>query len=481
MYHISDIKKIIRCERLYFYSKNEETTFKPYLRTDESIIDLVIKYLKIDNYFEGVRNDAASRFFENEDKYEWFVRPRFTDDELRINIPIMHKVDEGYDLYFVYFNTAIKELDTLTYNISIKVLENNNIKVNKLHLICLNGDYVNEGEIEVDKLFICLDKYKEQSIISLSRKNDVNYKSLIEKMKKEDIEDFVCKKNKNCKLNGICEHYEKCFPDEEKLDDDSILYLVSSQYKNKMYEDGIKSLKEVDLDRLEGNRVQYAQIMASKNNGLFVDKLALTNWLNKLNERPISFIDFEWDRYLLPVYKGMKPMDVVCFEFALYILNEKGEIEHRTYVGTKDCREEFIKSLIEYLPTSGPILAYNAEGAECLRLKELGDIFPQYKDELDKINSRFIDLAVPFIEGLVYDIRMQGNYTLKKLVDICSDYSYADLDIYDGMQAVYNWRNIDRGLSSEKIIDDLKEYCSLDAYGLFLVYKWLIKLIVKSK
>ena len=163
------------------------------------------------------------------------------------------------------------------------------------------------------------------------------------------------------------------------------------------------------------------------------------------------------------------------------LLNEKGEIDHRIYVGPKDCREEFIKSLIEYLPTSGPILAYNAEGAECLRLKELGDIFPQYKDELDKINSRFIDLAVPFIEGLVYDIRMQGNYTLKKLVDICSDYSYADLDIYDGMQAVYNWRNIDRGLSSEKIIDDLKEYCSLDAYGLFLVYKWLIKLIVKSK
>ena len=185
MYHISDIKKIIRCERLYFYSKNEETTFKPYLRTDESIIDLVIKYLKIDNYFEGVRNDTTDRFFENKDKYEWFVRPRFSDEELRINIPIMHKVNEGYDLYFVYFGTAIKELDTLTYNISIKVLENNNIKVNKLHLICLNGDYVNEGEIEVDKLFICLDKYKEQSIISLSRKNDVNYKSLIEKMKKE--------------------------------------------------------------------------------------------------------------------------------------------------------------------------------------------------------------------------------------------------------------------------------------------------------
>ena len=480
MYHISDIKKIIRCERLYFYSKSEENSFNPYLRTDESINDLIIKYLKIDNYFEGIRNDEPKRFFDNKDNYDWFVRPRFTDDELRINIPFMHKVNGGFDLYFIYFGTNIKELDTLTYNISLKVLEKNNIKVNNIYIICLNGEYINEGSIDVDKLFVCSDTYKYQRIINIVRKNDTNYKALIKKMKTEDINEYECKKNKSCRLNGLCDHYQDCFPDEEKLDDDSVLYLVSSQYKNQMYEEGIRSLKDVDLNRIEGNRVQYAQIMASKNNGLFIDKLALSHWLNDLNKRPISFIDFEWDRYLLPVYVGMKSMDVVCFEFALYTLNEKGEIEHHTYMGTGDCRKEFIEKLIEYLPENGPIVAYNAEGAECLRLKELGDIYPDYKEKLDKINERFIDLAVPFIEGLIYDTRMQGNFTLKKLVDICSDYSYADLDIYNGMEAVYNWRNIDRGLTSEKVIDDLKQYCSLDAYGLFLVYKWLIKLIVKS-
>ena len=96
--------------------------------------------------------------------------------------------------------------------------------------------------------------------------------------------------------------------------------------------------------------------------------------------------------------------------------------------------------------------------------------------------DRFVDLAVPFDEGMIYDSRMQGNFTLKKLVDICSDYSYKDLDIDDGMQAVYNWRNIDRKeTSDDKVIRDLEEYCSLDAYGLFLVYKWLIELMVESK
>jgi hypothetical protein len=94
-----------------------------------------------------------------------------------------------------------------------------------------------------------------------------------------------------------------------------------------------------------------------------------------------------------------------------------------------------------------------------------------------------VDLAYPFIEGLIYDVRMAGDYSLKKLVDICSDYSYKDLDIYDGMEAVFSWRNIDTvdEQKEKEILDNLKEYCSLDAYGLFLVYRWLIKLMVESK
>ena len=118
-----------------------------------------------------------------------------------------------------------------------------------------------------------------------------------------------------------------------------------------------------------------------------------------------------------------------------------------------------------------------------MRLQELAEIYPEYKNDLLDVVDRFVDMAAPFNEGLVYDTRMQGNFTLKKLVDICSEYSYEGLDIYDGMEAVFNWRDIDNNNDTEKqeILNNLKEYCSLDAYGLFLVYKWLIKLIIEYK
>ena len=96
MYHISDIKKFLHCERLYLLSKDVNSEYKPYLRADEPVSDLVIKYLNIDKYFEGVKNDVPERFFNEINNYEWFVRPRFVDKDLRINIPVLHKIGDEY-------------------------------------------------------------------------------------------------------------------------------------------------------------------------------------------------------------------------------------------------------------------------------------------------------------------------------------------------------------------------------------------------
>ncbi len=482
MYHISDIKKYLRCERLYFFSKDDNNAFRPYLRFDENIVELLLEYFGIREYYEGVRNDPGDRFFNEIDNFEWFVHPRFVDGELRINIPFMHKKGNIYDLCFVYYSTQIKEIDLLSYRICLKVLSRQGIKVDDIYVVYLNGDYVNEGTLDVQKLFKCINSFKGKRIIDLVKEGDFDYDATIAEMENFDPDKHKPVKNRYCRLYGLCDYYATCFPNEKDEPDDSILYLVSSRNKNKMYHQGIKLLKDTDLSQLEGNRVQYAQVMASRNGGLYLEKLALKNWLSKIEERPISFIDFEWDRYLIPKYEKMKPMDVVCFEFALYYIDEDGHMEHRTFIGTGDCRSEFVEALFQYVPEKGPILAYNAIGAECLRLKELADVYPEYADGLNKLIERFVDLAYPFDEGLIYDTRMQGNFSLKKLVDICSDYSYKDLDIYDGMEAVYNWRNIDRNeTNDDKVFKDLEEYCSLDAYGLFLVYKWLVELIVESK
>jgi len=479
MYHISDLKKFINCPKLYYYSLNDSNSFMEYLRNDNSLVELFSRYFNIDKYYEGKRGDDPKVFLDNINNYEWFFNARLCDDELRIKAPLLHKKSEYFEAYFVLYKTNVKELDITNYRMSVGVLRNNGLMVEKVYVIYLNPDYVFKDELNVKELFLIEDKYKNEEIIDVIDSGDFNYRRVIDEMNNNSIENYESLKNKNCRLKNNCIYYDLCFKEETNLPDDNIMTLVSSQHKNKMFENGITLLKDVDIELLEGNRVQYAQIMASKNNGQFIDKQALKKWLMSFSDETISFIDFEWDRYLVPVYNGMKPMDVVCFEFALYYL-ENGKLEHRTFIGTHDCREEFIKALIDYLPKKGPILAYNAFGAEVLRIQELAKIYPNYSIELDNIANRFIDLSTPFIEGLVYDIRMRGNFTVKKLVSIVSDKTYEGMNVNDGMKAVYSWRNIDKGLTIEedKVKEDLEDYCSLDAYSLVLIYKWLLELAI---
>ena len=479
MYHIEDLKKFVRCPRLYFLS-SKQTTYNHYLRSDESLNDLLIRYLKIDNYYKGVVNDNNQRFFDQEDNYNWFLKTRFEDYELRIKVPLMHKVDGSYDIYFIYNSTSIKDLDPFYYRLNLEVLYNVGIEVKDVYIAYINGEYVFDEVLDVDSLFILTNKKNNERFIDYLNSEIVDYKYLIDRIKATDLATYAPIKSRNCRLRNQCTYYYDCFKEEKDLPDDSILTLVSSRYKDKMYKKGITRLKDVELDLLEGNRVQYAQIMASKNNGLYVNKYALKNYLSKLNTRPITFLDFEWDTYLIPQYNKMKPLKVLPFEYVIYVLDENNELKHYTFVGKSDCRREFAQGLLKYIPKKGPILAYNAYGAECIRIKELMEYFPEYSEKLEKINSRFKDLATPFLEGLIYDTRMRGNYSLKSIVNAISDYDYKDLEISNGMNAVYSWRDIDKdneNINEGKIISELIEYCSLDAYGLYLVYKWLCEQI----
>ena len=61
MFHISDIKKFKKCPRLYYLSIDSVSEFQPYLRNDEELTTLIIKYLGIDNYYLGVRGDDNQR------------------------------------------------------------------------------------------------------------------------------------------------------------------------------------------------------------------------------------------------------------------------------------------------------------------------------------------------------------------------------------------------------------------------------------
>ncbi|MEG0313918.1 MAG: DUF2779 domain-containing protein [Erysipelotrichaceae bacterium] len=484
MKHISDIKKYSRCARAYWLSKNTNKEFFPYIYYNENILDLTKKHLNIKKYFNGNKGDKtelALNAISNEE--QWLVNPRFDYHNLRIRISIMEKRKYGYNIYFLFNNTHPKESEATTIADQIWVLKHLGIKIEEIKLIHLSSDYIRIGELEIDKLlkvsdYFYTDKNTKGNKVSKAVKKKYRDLDPILLGMDEVLEKgtLIAHRSNICTRRNKCDYFEDCFPNGEK--DTSILNLVQSSNKFNMYEEGIDDIKNVNLDLIEGTRHQYAQIIAAKNNELFFDKYVMKNWVNKKIIYPISYLDFEWETYAYPPFDMMKPMDVLVFQYSLHIEDkEYGNVIHKQYLGKKDCRVDFIEHLLNDLPTTGSIMVFNADGGEKLRLKQLAIQFPEYKDKLKTVWERMVDLSIPFSSGNIYDTRMQGMFSLKKLVNIVSNFNYETLDISHGMEAVRAWRLLDHLTleESKKIEEELFEYCAMDTKSMIIVFHWILE------
>lgn len=483
MKRINDIKKWERCEKMLWLDKKDPQPFVPFVFYNEDLYALIKQKLAIPSWFEGQTGDTNDAFFKQESEYSFFCKVRFTYQDLRIRIPLMEKYKEGYRIYFAYASCFPKESEAQSLADQIWVLEQLGILVKKVNIIHLNSEYIRENSLDAQQLLIVNDffyndkNHRGEKIKTLLKQRKRNVSQVLDKIDNVlNKKEIIKKRSAICTRRNKCVHFDTCFSTPKK--DTSILNLVSSAHKFNLLEKGIDDLADIDMDEIEGTRHQFAQIMAAKNKALFFDNCAVKAFFSQI-QYPISYLDFEWETYAYPPYSGMKPFDVLTFQYSLHIEDENHTLSHKEYLGMQDCRIPFIEHLIHDIPKTGSVMCFNVEGAEKLRLKQLAQQFPQYEDELRHIWERMIDLAIPFSNGLIYDSRMQGMYSLKKLVAIFTDYDYADLEISHGMEAVRNYRMLDEQSAKDKIeiAKELLAYCAMDTYAMFLVYHWILKQI----
>lgn len=479
MLHESDLKKYTRCDKYYWFSQQHKPEFLPYVTNNMDIYELVQEYFELKDVFIGKRGDDCSFALEAYQNGKSLINARICYRSFRINIPCLVQKEGKSILYFVHqqcypkVNEAQKAFDTLY------VMEKNGILVDEIHLIHINADYVRGSEFDVKECLVESDEYYNDRnkkcgfIGDYIQESTRDLDALIQEIEMmPDMSNVQKKRSQVCTSHYKCEYFNECFP--KQYHDTSILNLVQSSKKYECEEMGITDMAMVNGDEIEGTRVQYAQVMAAKKQGLFIDKPALQKWLDKI-EKPITYLDFEWQTFLIPPYEKMKPYDVLVFQYSMHIEDEQG-LRHEEYIGMNDCRIEFIEDLIQKIPATGSILVFNAQGAEALRLQQLAQQYPQYHDQLQNIWERMIDLALPFSCGLIYDTRMAGEYNLKKLLSLFSDLSYDDLSINQGLLAVKKYREyLETG--NEELKKELLEYCGMDTYAEVVLYQYLISLM----
>ena len=463
-----------------------------YFRNDVPFLKCCEEKLHVSNAFYGQVGDKSERTVGLMDNFEWLVRARFEYEELRVNIFMMHRNKEGkWDLYFGRSELYPHDSEAQVMAYSIWVLRKLNIPLsNNYFILHYNHDYIRkEGEeLNYDELIkVSHNFYNSHNKLSYEINTIVDQKErdlspILKEMRNMDVSTLQGKvRTSRCTRRYKCPFYDICWPREKLLPDNSILHLVSSEHKYEMFEKGIRRLKDADPDLIEGTRQQYAQIRADRRRGLYVDYLAMENYMESIRF-PLYFMDFEWDTYAVPLYGGMRPFDVALFQYSLHRLDEKdGELQHSEYIGVKDCRKELLKHLLADIGTEGSIVTFNGVGAEEIRMRELAQLYPEYGRQIENMIARMVDFSLPFAHGLIYHTKMRGLYSLKQIVEIFGkDNSYQNLDISKAMNAVAEWRIMEAGVSEEEeaqIRKNLSAYCGMDTYSLYLVYNWFNELL----
>lgn len=475
MKHISDIKKFEHCDKLLWMSKRYPKPYRSLVTYNENCIALSLKKLQVDTYFEGKSFDSNDCFIGQVNNFKVFINVRLEYHGLRIKVPILMKEEKGFVVYYPYASCYPKESELQMMADHKWVFDNLQIPVIKRFITYLDAQYIRTDGLDVDALIkVGTHLFNDRNSQTIDiQENIVKYERNLDPiLQKIDItlqKEYITKEQTSvCSRRNKCPYIEDCF---EHRDDTSILHLVSSAHKYSLYKQGYQHIEDIDFDQIEGTKHQYAQYYAATFKQLFFDTYGVQAYLEDITH-PISYLDFEWETFAFPPYAKMHPYDVVCFQYSLHIESSTNQLKHYDFFGKGDCREAFIQSLLQHIPKQGTILCYNVEGAEKLRLKQLAIQFPAYEAQLKQIWERMLDLSIPFAHGLIYDNRMRGMYSLKQIVSIFTDQSYAHLAVNDGLDAVRMYTSLED--NDQDGIDSLRAYCAMDTYAMYLIYHWIL-------
>ncbi len=197
-------------------------------------------------------------------------------------------------------------------------------------------------------------------------------------------------------------------------------------------------------------------------------------------EGPVSYLDFETIMPAVPVWHGCAPYEQVPVQYSLHV-DRGGAVVHHAWLAQagEDPRPALAASLVEHVPASGSILAYNAsfEGA-CLA--RLADAVPKHADALLAMKSRLFDL-LPVVRDHVYHPDFRGSFSLKKVAPALCGGGYGDLEVADGQLAARTLEAL--LLRPDEVQDDEAElrkqllaYCERDTEVLVALHRRLANL-----
>ncbi len=349
------------------------------------------------------------------------------------------------------------------------------LNVTAVFLMLLNPDYVyTGGDYDLNLLF------KETDITDIVKekadeieKNAGRFLSVLALSEAPPIEIGL-----QCEKPYKCPFFDYCHAEELDIDDILNLPRLTTSLLEKIKIAGFNKISEIS-DDFKLSETQRRVVDVHKSNEPFLTH-TFADELRKL-QYPIHFLDFETIQTALPRFPNTKPQEVIPFQWSNHIMNEDGSIYHEEFLFTKfdDPRTEFCETLYQSIKNAKTIVVYS--GYEERVLNTLHKWNPELVEPiLSHFKKTQFDMYKLILEQ-IYFKEFKGSFSLKNVLPaLVSDCSYNDLEIQDGDTAwvkYFEMINPDTPPNeSQKIRQNLLEYCKLDTWAMVRLYQKLLEI-----
>lgn len=413
----------------------------------------------------------------------------FSYNGLYCAVDILKKDGDGWAIYEVKSSTKhMKDDGTYTDDKEVYVadisyqkyvLEHCGVKVTGTYLVCLNGDYVFDGTLDLSQLFFISDVSNEvPAEITRIEPNLAIAEKVLTSDEEPDIDlGIYCKKPYDCAFWKYCSQH---IPEQSVFK----LYRLFTKKKFEYYHNGWITYRDLIDNAPITNKTQLRQIeFALEDKGTYVNKTEIAAFIQSLSY-PLYFLDFETMQPVIPEYVGTKPYAQIPFQYSLhYIEYEGGELKHKEFLAESgtDPRRALAERLCEDIPMNVCVTAYNKR-FEKGRIEELAETYPDLADHLTNISNKIIDLLVPFQSGWYYNRAMGGSFSIKSVLPAIfpddPSLNYHNLEgVHNGGEAMTIFPKIQYMSPEDQKTarHNLLKYCELDTYAMVKVWQELVR------
>ena len=387
-------------------------------------------------------------------------------------------VDESWDIIEVKSTNDVK--DEQLYDVAFQrhCCQLIGLKINHCSIMHLNRDYIKQGDIDPQQLFVIEDVTDRAD--KLAGLLEIQIEEML-----DVIDSDTCPETRvgrHCNDPYACLLQEECWA---HLPEHHVMTLYSGK---KLGEDllarGILDICDIpeDVDLNSKQRIQKHCVICGQPH---IDRTEIKGLLKSL-KYPLYFMDFETFATGIPIFDGTSPYQNIPFQFSLHVITKPGAmVEHYSYLaeGKDDPRPGFLSDLKKAIGPKGSILVFY-EAFEKTRLKELAKAFPEYKEWVDSILDRIVDLNAPFKDFSYYHPQQLGSASLKQVLPALTDLSYDDMEIGEGTMASLKYMEAAFGNlpaeESQKIRTDLLSYCGQDTGGMIEILKKLQDIVYEN-